>query len=170
MTSTEVEATPSDRDPHVVVEELLDAHPHKDELDGLARQGLDLRLACQQIARRVRYESSSAAIAPHQFAVLVRLDHGDLPPGELAELERVSAPSMTRTVNRLVEAGYVRRAKHPTDGRVVLVGLTEAGRTLLDEARHRRDLWVTSRLQQLDEADIARVPEIVRILTRIASM
>lgn len=140
------------------------------DLDELARMGLDLRLACQRIARRVRYESTPFSVAPHQLAVLARLEDGPLPPGEIADLERVSAPSMTRTVNRLVDEGYAERTKHPTDGRVVLIGLTETGRSLIDEARHRQDLWVTSRLRQLSEADVAVVPDVVRILTSVAAL
>lgn len=139
-------------------------------LDELARLGLDLRLACQRIARRVRYESTPFSVAPHQLAVLARLEDGPLPPGEIADLERVSAPSMTRTVNRLVDEGYAERTKHPTDGRVVLIGLTGAGRALIDEARHRQDLWVTSRLRQLGDEDVAAVAEVVRVLTRVAAL
>ena len=129
-----------------------------------------MRLACQQIARRVRYEASQGSIAPHHMAVLARLEDGDQAPGALAELERVSAPSMTRTVNALTELGFVQRTRHPTDGRVVLVGLTAEGRDLLDATRHRRDLWMTSRLGRLEEADLARVPDLVRILTLVAEL
>ncbi|WP_116114733.1 MarR family winged helix-turn-helix transcriptional regulator [Austwickia chelonae] len=150
--------------------EILHDESRAGELDGLARQGLELRLACQQIARRVRYEAQAGSVAPHHFAVLARLEEGDLPPSEIAELERVSAPSMTRTVKKLVGEGYVHRTQHPTDRRIVLVGLTDAGQALLDEARHRRDLWMTSRLRQLDEKDIALVPELARILGRVASL
>lgn len=149
--------------------DALDAHPRAD-LDDLAALGLEMRLACQRIARRVRYESSAGIIPPHQLAVLARLEPGDLSPGEIAELERVSAPSMTRTVARLVGEGYARRTKHPTDGRIVLVGLTDAGRQLLQEARHRRDLWMTSRLRRLEEEEQALVPDMVRVLTRLAEL
>lgn len=145
-------------------------HHEDEQLDDLARAGLELRLSCQRISRRVRYESTPFSAAPHQLAVLARLEDGPLPPGEIAELERVSAPSMTRTVNRLVEEGYAERAKHPTDGRIVLIGLTDAGRALIDEARHRQDLWVTSRLRRLTEEELAVVPDVVAILGRIAAL
>lgn len=149
----------------------LDRPRHRGaDLDELARLGLELRLACQRIARRVRYESTPFSVAPHQLAVLARLEDGPLPSGEIAELERVSAPSMTRTVNRLVDRGYAERTRHPTDGRVVLIGLSSAGRALIDEARHRQDLWVTSRLRQLGDADVPTVAEVVRVLTRVAAL
>ncbi|MBW3085540.1 hypothetical protein KEM60_01740 [Austwickia sp. TVS 96-490-7B] len=148
-------------------DDVLDDKPR--DLDDLARQGLELRLACQLIARRIRYESTPDLIAPHQFAALARLEDGEKAPGEIAELERVSPPSMTRTVTKLVEDGYARRTRHPTDGRVVLIGLTDAGRALLEETRHRRDLWMTSRLGKLSPDEIALVPDVARILTRVAA-
>ena len=48
--------------------------------------------------------------------------------GELAAHERVQPPSMTRTVNCLEDGGYVVRRKHATDGRQVVVALSEQGR------------------------------------------
>ena len=62
----------------------------------------DLRLACQRIARRVRFEGT-ADVAPHQFSVLVRVSKGAQTPTELAAVERVTTPSMNRTINGLVE-------------------------------------------------------------------
>ena len=58
----------------------------------------------------------------------------------------------------------------PADGRIVLIGLTDAGRALIDEARHRQDLWVTSRLRRLTEEELALVPDVVAILGRIAAL
>ncbi len=53
--------------------------------------------------------------------------HGELTVGELATLERVQPPSMTRTITCLEEAGHVARRRHDTDGRQVVVALTETG-------------------------------------------
>ena len=74
--------------------------------DMTAELANDLRLACQRIARRVRFEGTQA-VAPHQFSVLVRVHKQPCTPTALAEQERVSTPSMTRTVNSLVELGLV---------------------------------------------------------------
>src|SRR5450759_2748658 len=61
----------------------------------LAHLANDLRLACMRISRRVRFESMQA-VAPHQYSVMARLDKTALTPRELADIERVSPPSMTR--------------------------------------------------------------------------
>ncbi|AKT52486.1 MarR family transcriptional regulator [Arsenicicoccus sp. oral taxon 190] len=113
----------------------------------MAHLAVDLRLACQRVSRRVRFEGTHE-VAPHQASVLFRLDEPRT-PGELAEIERVSAPSMTRTVGCLVEAGLVRRDPHPTDGRQVLVSLTSEGSELIRSIRARRDSWMVERLESL---------------------
>ena len=52
----------------------------------------ELRLACMRISRRIRFESTHL-VAPHQFSVLCRLQEAPRTPGELAEIEKVSAGS-----------------------------------------------------------------------------
>src|SRR4051812_14040182 len=55
---------------------------------------------------------------------------------ELAELEGLAQPTMTLLVQRLEQRGWVERNRHPGDGRVVLVSLTDAGSTTLRLAAH----------------------------------
>ena len=52
--------------------------------DMTAELANDLRLACQRIARRVRFEGTQA-VAPHQFSVLVRVHKQPCTPTALAE-------------------------------------------------------------------------------------
>lgn len=127
----------------------------------------DLRIACQHIARRIRYEST-LDVAPHQYSVLVHLDAGPLTLRDLADRERVSPPSMTRTVNALEDAGLVARAPHPTDGRQVLVDLTTTGRDLLARTRASRDTWMMRRLDALDADDRAALAAALPALRRMA--
>jgi DNA-binding MarR family transcriptional regulator len=128
----------------------------------------ELRLACMRISRRVRFESTHE-VPPHQFSVLVRLEETPRTPGELAEIERVSAPSMTRTVGALVERGLVARTADPSDGRQVILSLTVEGRRVLKEIRRRRDQWMTVRVKSLspEEQDVLR--RAATILSRVAS-
>ena len=133
----------------------------------LTRMATDLRLACMRISRRVRYESSHD-VAPHQFSVMCRLEEAPRTPGELAEIERVAKPSMTRTVNALVERGLVLRQDDPLDRRSVILSLTDEGRRVLTAIRRRRDAWMASRVAKLtpEEQDVlARATE---ILTKVA--
>ena len=133
----------------------------------LARMAADLRLACMRISRRVRFESSHD-VAPHQFSVLCRLEDAPRTPGELADIERVAKPTMTRTVGAHGDRGLVLRQDDPADGRQVIMSLTDEGRRTLVAIRRRRDAWMSSRVSSLtvEEQDVlARATD---ILNRVA--
>ena len=134
----------------------------------LAHLANDLRLACMRISRRVRFESTQD-VAPHQFSVMARLEDNALTPRELAAMECVSPPSMTRTVAGLVELGLVTRTDDPLDGRQVFISLTAQGVSLLSETRRRRDAWMASRLKGISVDEREVLVKATAILTRIAS-
>jgi DNA-binding MarR family transcriptional regulator len=60
---------------------------------------------------------------------------------------------MTRVLAVLEERGLVSRRPHPTDGRQVLVELTDAGRDLLHGEVRAREAWLARRLGELSEQD-----------------
>lgn len=128
----------------------------------------DLRMACMRISRRVRFEST-AEVAPHQFSVLARLEDGPRTPKEVADIEQVSAPSVSRTVGTLVQRGLVTRSADPTDGRQVILSLTPQGRRTLRETRRRRDQWLATRLEHLSDAERVLLVEATALLERVAA-
>jgi DNA-binding MarR family transcriptional regulator len=121
-----------------------------------------------RISRRVRFESTHV-VAPHQFSVLCRLEEAPRTPSELAEIEKVSGPSMTRTVAALVERGLVDRTADPADRRQVILSLTRDATTLLKDIRRKRDAWMSVRVGRLtpEEQDVLR--QASAILTRVAN-
>lgn len=147
---------------------------NRPEVDPAAvgRLAADLRLSCMRISRRVRFESGADQVPAHQFSVLARLEQSpeqSATPGELARLERVSAPSMTRTIAALEAAGLVRRSTHPRDGRQVLVRLTDQGVAELVEVRGRRDLWMSSRLAGLGPEELELLQRAAPLLAEVAT-
>ena len=100
----------------------------------------DLRLAVMRLSRRLRTQRVDTTVTLTHLAALSTLRrHGPMSPGELAAHERVQPPSMTRVVVALEGMGLVSRTPHPTDGRQVVIALTDAAETLLaDEARAPR--------------------------------
>jgi DNA-binding MarR family transcriptional regulator len=126
----------------------------------------ELRVSLIHAVRRIRLERSSEHITDGQYSVLAGLvNNGPMTPGEIAEREQVKPPSMTRTVNVLADAGLVTRAAHPSDGRQVMVSVTEAGIAEVRETRRRRDAWLSHRLAELtteDRATLARASDILR--------
>lgn len=136
--------------------------------EGVSALSEGLRLACMRISRRVRFESTDE-IAPHQFSVLSRLTDGPLTPRQLADIEKVSAPSMTRTVGHLVDTGLAERHDDPEDGRRVLVELTEEGRSVLQTIRRSRGRWMSERVRELSADEQATLAEATEILRGIAA-
>ncbi|MGI4896249.1 MAG: MarR family winged helix-turn-helix transcriptional regulator [Janthinobacterium lividum] len=138
-----------------------------DEIDRLA---VDLRISLLRSARRLRAMKSVDELSDSQFSVLAHLHvHGPRTPGELAEAEHVRPPSMTRTIASLVDGGFVHRSDHPDDGRLVLVGPTEAGRRTVEETRARRAAWLGQRLAALTPDERATLAGAARILAAVMS-
>ena len=137
----------------------------------LGDEGLSsaLRVSVMRLARRIRLERSSEDLSFNQLSVMgTLLRSGELTLGELAAIERVKPPSITRTVNGLVDAGLVTRRPHATDGRQVMVDLTDEARRLLDEDRRRRDLWLAQRLDELGPADRQLLRRVAPLLDLLA--
>lgn len=120
-----------------------------------------LRISVARLSRRLRSERDpeSELLPVGQLSVLGALSrHGECSVGELAALERVQPPSMTRTVTCLEEGGYVVRRPHETDRRQVVVALSAQGLETLGADRLRRDAWLAQRLRELtpDERRVLR--------------
>lgn len=129
-----------------------------------------LRVSLARLTRRLRSERD-----PHnelsigQLSVLGALYRaGACSIGELAGLERVQPPSMTRTVNCLEQEGYVVRTRHATDGRQVVIELADKGRETLEADRRRRDAWLVQRLRELTPEERSVLRQAAPILERLA--
>lgn len=128
----------------------------------------ELRTSVTRLARQLRRMRTDTSLSLGQLAALGTLyRHGNLTPGELADHERVQPPSMTRIVHALEEQGYVARCPHPTDGRQVVVSLTEEGRRLLREDRRQREAWLAQRLRDLTPEDRAVLHRAAEVLDRL---
>ena len=130
----------------------------------------ELRLSVMRLRRRLTAERDPAnPLSMGQMAVLGALyRNGEQSVGELAAHERVRPPSMTRTVNVLAEGGYVDRRAHASDGRQVVITLTDEGRAVLLADRARRDEWLARRLAGLSADERAALRRATPILQRLA--
>ncbi len=129
-----------------------------------------LRLSVMRLARRMRNERADTSLTLSQLAALSTLErHGPLTPRELALLERVQPPSMTRITAHLEAAGLVQRTDHPSDGRQVLLAVSTAGVALVREDRRRREAWLAQQLRVLPAADLVVLRRAAELLERLAS-
>jgi DNA-binding MarR family transcriptional regulator len=129
----------------------------------------DIRLTIQRLARRIRSMQSDETVTEGQRAVLFALSH-DAPQtlSSLSEHERVTPPSMNRTINALVKAELVTRVGAADDGRKVSIDLSEAGRTFINETKRKRDAWFTTQLAGLTPEQRSIIDQSVEILRSIA--
>ncbi len=129
-----------------------------------------LRDAITRLNRRVRQARPVGDLTVTQLSALTSLRlAGALTPRELADVERVQPPTMTKIVAKLEERGLVQRTPHPTDGRQVILAATEGGRAVLDQFERARNEWLASRLAALteDERDtLRRAADILQQLAR----
>ncbi len=100
-------------------------------------------------------------------AMAVIAKRGPLRLSDLAQLEGVSAPSMTRTVAELEARGYVVRSPDPVDGRAVLIAAADAGTAAVLDARTTRAQLVSELLATLDEPDAAAIAAALPALERL---
>ncbi len=73
----------------------------------------------------------------HGLAARYLADHDDVTTVELARHLRVTKQSASEVVAQLENAGIVRRAPHPRDGRARILLLTDEGSARLAEGRGR---------------------------------
>ncbi|AWK71278.1 MULTISPECIES: MarR family winged helix-turn-helix transcriptional regulator [Rhodococcus] len=130
----------------------------------------DLSLAVVRLTRHLRGRRVDAQVSLTQLSALATLARdGAMTPGNLAAREKVQPPSMTRVIASLVDLGLVERAAHPTDGRQIIVTLSDAGHALIADETHAREAWMNERLSGLDEDQLKTLRDAVGIITAIVA-
>ena len=103
-----------------------------------------------------------AGLHPGQEVVMMRLwDCGPQRQSDLCGELGSDSPTMTRTIQRLERAGFVRRSPDPTDGRAVLVEPTPASQALRHEVER---IWRELEEATLGDLDEDQQAETLRVL------
>jgi DNA-binding MarR family transcriptional regulator len=129
-----------------------------------------LRFAVARLARQVRQAGIATGddLTASRLAALATIEkQGPLTLGELAAIERVQPPTMTRLVSRLEELGLATREVDANDRRVSRVRETEAGRALLAKSRTRRDAFLTERIGELTAEERGLLARAIPLLERL---
>jgi DNA-binding MarR family transcriptional regulator len=99
----------------------------------------------------------------HALAELAGSD--GLTQRDLAERLRLEKSTVSRLAGQLVARGWAERGPHPTDGRAVLLRLTERGGRIageIEEARRRRFADLLDRIPEDAREDVLRVLSTLR--------
>jgi DNA-binding MarR family transcriptional regulator len=128
-----------------------------------------LRDAITRLNRRVRQARPVGDLTIAQLSALTSLElAGAMTPRELADVERVQPPTMTKIIGKLEERGLVRRTPHPTDGRQVIIAATEEGRAVYTQFERVRDEWLARRLAELTPGERETLRQAAEILRQVA--
>ena len=86
---------------------------------------------------------------------------------DLAAGEGVTQPAITLVVNRLVERGWVTREDDPSDGRAVLVEITDAGHDAFNDIRAQYRALLHEEMATLDDETVEVLARAVDVLDEL---
>lgn len=136
----------------------------------LSERAVHLRSAIVRMARRLRQEAAAetTGLTPTSVAALATIErHGPLTPSEIAEIERVKRPTITRTLACLEREGLIDRASDPADGRSALLSVNAAGRARLRRLRGRKNAYLAKRMRDLSAEEVETLERAAEILERM---
>ncbi len=113
-------------------------------------------------------QPASGGITFAQMRVLWSLDQKEpLTPGEIAGRLGISSSTATGLIDRLDEAGYLRRCHSEVDRRQVQLRLKSRGRRLLRDFRRYHQDRLGRLLGSLKRRDVRRMAEALRVLNDV---
>jgi DNA-binding MarR family transcriptional regulator len=127
-----------------------------------------LHSASIRLLRIVRAEDAHTGIGPAQLSALsVLVFVGAKTLSELAAVEQVRPPTMSRIVDGLVKQKLADRVTEAADRRAVRITPTNKGRKLLLEGKARRVRALAKRLDGLTHEELVVMQKAGQILARI---
>ena len=127
-----------------------------------------LRPVLLKLNRHLRREIHSLGVTGGQASLLFTIQRR---PGigvnELAELERMSPPGMSKYVGRLEEAGLVVREPSERDRRRIGLRVSSEGERVLRSVKSRRTAWLASRLRGLSDDQLAALDAAIEPLQEL---
>jgi len=136
------------------------------EAQQLAKQLLEIIPSVMRyLAAEIR--ASGHLPSPAQFGVMVTLAYHPCNLSSLAEENGVSLPTMSSTINTLVERGWVRRSRSTVDRRVVNVDITESGMNHLLEIQSHAEQKLMTLLDPVNDLDREQLSAGLEILSNV---
>ncbi|MDP9027123.1 MAG: MarR family transcriptional regulator [Actinomycetota bacterium] len=142
------------------------AEPQPSSIEALSR-GLSFAIGR---ANRRMLAAGKGLGQGHLNALATMYRVGPIRPGDLAQREFVSAPTMTRTLRDLEKLGLVSRIPDASDGRSILVNVTGAGEHEVLRARSARAEMLADLLLKLDRDEVAALRDALAALERLATI
>jgi DNA-binding MarR family transcriptional regulator len=127
-----------------------------------------LHSAAIRVLRMVRTEDAQAGIGPAQLSALsVLVFVGAKTVSELATLEQVRPPTMSRIVEGLAQKKLVQRVDDEADRRTVRVSATTKGEKLMQAGKARRVKALAERFEKLSAGDVKTLFAAAQLMLRL---
>jgi DNA-binding MarR family transcriptional regulator len=134
-----------------------------------AQAAAELRATLGLLYRRLRQTRAAGDPSLPESTALSRLDrHGPITAAQLARFEQVSPQSIGATLQSLEARGLIDRAPDPTDGRRMILSLTQAGRETVHSKRAARTEQLTRALTALTPEERRQLIAALPALTHLA--
>jgi DNA-binding MarR family transcriptional regulator len=129
-----------------------------------------LHSAAIHLLRGVRQEDARSGVGPARLSALsVLVFGGPMRLTDLARVEQVKPPTMTKIIAGLAASGLVRRRPDSEDARAVKLEATVRGTELLQQGRRRRVKRLARALEVLTSDDVDVLARAARIIDRVAA-
>ena len=120
------------------------------------------------LLRRVAREDAAVGVSGARLSALsVLVFAGPKTVSELAAMERVKVPTMSRLAAAMEDEGLVRRDPHLSDARAVVLSATAKGRRVLDRGRELRLSLLEQLLSRASPRELETVREAAEIVDRL---
>lgn len=128
-----------------------------------------LHSAAVQLLRGVRQEDTRVGLGPARLSALsVLVFAGGMRLTDLARIEQVRPPTMSKIVAGLEADGLVRRRPDARDRRAIRLEPTARGITLLKQGRRRRVARLAAALAGLTRDELETLARAASLIERIA--
>jgi DNA-binding MarR family transcriptional regulator len=128
-----------------------------------------LHSAAIHLLRRLRVEDAAIGLSgPRASALSVIVFGGPVTLGDLARVEQVRPPTMSRLVAGLVKSGLAETERDANDRRIQRIRATPKGRSLLEAGRLRRVRRLTKDLERLSPEEYTVLAAAVTTMERVA--
>ena len=129
-----------------------------------------LKRTTDNFFKRVKADIKCHGLTVNEFAVLeVLYNKGPQPIQQIKEKILIASSSTTYVIDSLEKRNYVVRTQDPSDKRTYHASLTEKGYQLIDSVFPSHAQMIESCFQDLDDASLTQLRELLKIVsTRVS--
>ncbi len=133
----------------------------------------NLRVAISRLVKILRSETRGdelLSLTERSTLVLIYQSTGTL-PSELASIEKVTTQSMSQIIHKLLGLGFIKKTSSKTDGRKVIITITNAGKKFVENKRHEKQEWLAKAInEKATQKEKEILKHAIKVLTKLVDL